>query len=154
LDVDQIVARIEAILSETGSGREEELVHMMMQLYGAGLARAIEIVKGTQYAEQLADDRLFGSLLLLHDLHPLDAETRVRRMLEKLERSFDSHFLLAGIDHDVATIRVEQNGTRLPSGIAEVIERAAMDVAPDLAGVKIEGLPAEPLVQIAPALGR
>lgn len=48
----------------------------------------------------------------------------------------------------MARVRVEKNGSPLPGGIGEVIERAALEVAPDLAGVKVEGLPAEPLVQI------
>ncbi len=154
MDVDQIVTRIEEILDETGGGREEELVRAMMQLYGAGLQRMVEIVKGTEYGERIADDKLLGSLLLLHGLHPLDAETRVRRMLQRLERGFDSHFLLEGIENEIANIRVERNGSPLPPGMAGAIERATLEVAPDLAGVKVEGLPAETLVQIAPVRGR
>jgi hypothetical protein len=150
LDVDQTVARIETLLEELGGGPGEELVQLLMQLYGAGLQRIVEIVEPEQ-AERLGDDKLVGSLLLLHDLHPADAETRLRRMLARLERSFDSHFLLEGISDGVARIRIERNGSAMPGGIAEVIERAALDVAPDLAGIEIEGLPAEPLVQIAPA---
>lgn len=149
MDVDQTVARIEKLLDELGGGPAEELVRVLMQLYGAGLEKIVDIVKGSDYAERLADDKLIGSLLLLHDLHPVDAETRLRRMLARLERSFDAHFLLEEIANDVARIRIEKNGSPLPGGMGEVIERAALDVAPDLAGVKVEGLPAEPLVQIA-----
>ncbi|MBZ5602860.1 MAG: hypothetical protein LAO79_11190 [Acidobacteriia bacterium] len=146
-DVDQIVVRIEELLSESDA-RAEELVRMLMQLYGAGLERMVEILGDSEYAERFADDKLIGSLLLLHGLHPLDAETRVRRMLAKLEQSFGAHFSLEGMERDVARVRVEKNGSPLPGGIGEVIERAALEVAPDLAGVKVEGLPAEPLVQI------
>jgi hypothetical protein len=148
LDVDQVVGRIEDLLAESGGGPAEELVRMLMQLYGAGLEKMVEIVRGTDYAERMADDKLIGSLLLLHDLHPVDAEVRLRTMLQKLERGFDSHFKLEGIDDGVARIRVEKNGSPLPAGMAEVIERAALEAAPDLAGVEVAGLAAEPLVQI------
>lgn len=152
MDVDQTVARIEELLDELGSGPAEELVRVLMQLYGAGLEKIVEIVKGSEYADRISDDKLVGSLLLLHNLHPIDAETRLRRMLARLERSFDAHFLLEEITNDVARIRIEKNGSPLPNGMSDVIERAALDVAPDLAGIKVEGLPAEPLVQIASAI--
>src|SRR5262249_15026007 len=142
------VARIEDILEESGGGPAEELVRLLMQLYGAGLERILEIVKGSEYANRFADDKLVASLLLLHDLHPVDADTRLRNMLERLEGSFGSHFLLECIENNIARIRVEKNGKPLPPGIGEVIERAALGVAPELEGVQIEGVPAEPLVQI------
>ncbi len=122
-----------------------------MQLYGAGLERIVDAVKGSEYAERLIEDKLVGSLLLLHDLHPVDAETRLRNMLTRLERSFGSHFSLERVECGVARIRVKQNGVPLPPGIHDVIERAALDCAPDLTGVEIQGLTGEPLVQIAPA---
>ncbi len=148
MDADRTVARIEEILEEAGGGPAEELVRLLMQLYGAGLERIVEIVKGSEHAARLADDKLVASLLLLHDLHPVDPETRLRKMLERLEASFGSHFLLEGIEKNIARVRIETNGRPLPPGIGDVIERAALDAAPDLEAIHIEGLPAEPLVQI------
>ena len=148
MDVDQTVSRIEEILNESGGGPAEELVRLLMQLYGSGLEKIVEVLKNSPYAEELAEDKLVGSLFLLHDLHPVDAETRLRRTLSKLERSFHSHFELEGIAENIARIRIEKNGSPLPSGIGEMIERAALDAAPDLDGVVVEGVPAPPLVQI------
>jgi hypothetical protein len=150
LDVDQVVARIETILQEAGGGPAEELVRMLMQLYGEGLERIVEVVRGTEFEYRLGQDKLVGSLLLLHGLHPLDAETRLRTTMERLERSFDAHFRLESIEQQIARIRVEKNGSPLPHGIAAVIERAALEAAPELEAVDLQGLPAEPLVQIAP----
>ena len=148
LDVDQTVARIEELLDETGGGPAEELVRLLMQLYGEGLKRIVEVLKNSEAAERLADDKLVGSLFLLHDLHPIDPETRLRHALDRLEQSFGSHFQLEGIDENVARIRIEKNGSPLPGGIGEVIERTVLNAAPEIAGVVIEGLPAPPLVQI------
>ena len=147
MDLEQVVATIERLLAESDE-RAEELVRTLMQLYGEGLARIVEIVRDTGYAERLANDKLIGSLLLLHDLHPVDAESRLKNMLARLEQSFGSHFQLESIEDGVARIRVEPNGTPLPPGIGEVIERAALDSAPELARVEVAGLPPGPLVQI------
>ncbi len=155
VNVDQIVSRIEELLEEAGGGPAEELVRMLMQLYGAGLERIVEMVKASEcsdrLASELARDKLVGSLLLLHDLHPMDPEVRLREMLAQLEGSFDSHFQLEAVENGVARIRVDKNGSPLPRGMGEVIERAVLDVAPELAGVAVEGLAAEPLVQIETA---
>jgi hypothetical protein len=106
-------------------------------------------------AARLADDKLIGSLLLLHGLHPVDAQTRLREGLRRLERRLESHHLvLESIQEGVARIRVERNGSGAPpASLAENIERMVADCAPDLAGVEIEGLVTSSLVQIAPMAG-
>lgn len=147
--VDKTVARIEELLDQAGNGPAEELVRLLMQLYGAGLARIAEALKNSEYAERLADDKLVGSLFLLHDLHPIDPETRLRRALSRLERAFGSHFELEGVSQNIARIRIEKNGNPLPAGIGDIIERTALDAAPDVERIEIIGLPAEPLVQIS-----
>jgi hypothetical protein len=115
-----------------------------MELYGAGLRRVIEILRdanGADFIGRLSKDKLIGSLLLLHELHPEDAEARVRAALHRLERGLESHRLvLTGIGDGLARIRVEGNGKGAPPALAEAIERAVAECAPDLAGVEIEGL--------------
>ncbi len=80
-DVNAAVQRIEALLGELGGSRQaEELVRVLMQVYGAGLARIVELV-GEAEVERLSRDKLVASLLLIHNLHPLDPETRIREAL-------------------------------------------------------------------------
>jgi hypothetical protein len=92
-------------------------------------------------------------LLLLHGLHPIDAETRLRKALQKLERRFEAQRVsLTEINDGVAFIRVEHTGGGgPPASLAEMIQRAAMDAAPELDGIEIEGAAHGALVQIAPA---
>ena len=153
-DVDATVRRIESLIDQQPEAAE--LVQRLMQLYGAGLNRIVDIIReenGASILQRLAAEKLTASLLLLHGLHPIDAETRLRAALQKLERRFESHrVLLAEIKDGVAIIRVEHNGGGTPpAGLAEMIELAAMDVAPELAGVEIQGATRAALVQIAPA---
>jgi hypothetical protein len=165
-DVNTAVRRIEALLdglAETDPDsrqKAEELIQALMQLYGAGLGRVVEILRSANAAElieSMAADKLLASLLLLHGLHPEDAETRVRAALHRLERRLESHHLsLTGIVDGVARIVVERNGNGAPPpSLAEAIERAVAESAPDLFGIEIDGAsPASaPLVQIELATG-
>ena len=159
-DVNATVQKIEVILDELRQAdpqwREsaEEIIRLLMQLYGAGIARTIEIL-GPEAAVRLADDKLVSSLLLLHGLHPVDAQSRIQEALQRIERRLDGVQLSVTVDSDyVAHVRVEWNGgAPPPATLGGMIERAVAESAPDIGGVDIEGLPqpAVPLVQIAPA---
>jgi hypothetical protein len=154
-DVDQTVRQIEAIVE--AQPEAAPLVQLLMQLYGAGLSRIVDVIRAEgrpDLLDRLAGDKLVASLLLLHGLHPVDPETRLRKALGRLERRFESQrILLADIRDGVAIIRVEHNGGGAPpASLAEMIEHTAMEAAPDLDGIAIEGAAlAASLVQIAPA---
>jgi hypothetical protein len=162
-DVDATVRKIEVLLEDLREAdphlREgtEEIIRLLMHLYGSGFARAIEIL-GNESAGRLAEDKLVSSLLLLHGLHPVPAEMRVQEALHRVERKLNGHRLLVReISDHIARIQVDSNGgPPAPSSLAAAIERAIAECAPDVTGVEIEGLaqPAASLVQIAPAASR
>jgi hypothetical protein len=153
-DVDAAVRRIEALVE--AQPESAELVQLLMQVYGEGLSRVLEIARaesGAAFIDRLAEDKVVASLLLLHGLHPVDPETRLRKALAKLDRRLEAQQLvLAEMRDGVAVIRVEHNGGGSPPpALAEMIERAALDAAPDLKAIEIEGAPLSvALVQIAP----
>ena len=140
--------RVEVLLAElrARSGPEaadvaEELVTCLVRLYGAGLASIMAIIGDeSRLAALLIADPLVESLLLVHDLHPLDTDARIRRALGRLGTG--AEFL--GVD-DTGVAHV-----RLASGCgstAAVVEQAVADAAPETAGVAIA--PREqPLLQI------
>src|ERR1700749_1904440 len=99
-DAEAAGARVEALLAELRSqagpqvaAPAEELVGCRVELYGAGLARITEIVgeEKPELIEKLVADPLVESLLLVHDLHPLDTSTRVRRAVEEVLPQLGSH---------------------------------------------------------------
>jgi hypothetical protein len=141
-------ARVEALLAElrARSGPEaadvaEELVSCLVRFYGAGLEAIIRTIGGDQRLQALLiADPLVESLLLVHDLHPLDADARVRRALGRLGTG--AEFL--GID-EAGVVHV-----RLGHGCGSttaVVEQAVSDAAPDTAGVSFAPREA-PLLQI------
>ena len=85
--------RTERLLEQLRTGPDpraamigEDLVRCLVQLYGAALASVVEAV-GPERTLDLCADPLVESLVLVHDLHPLDTGTRIRRCLDRIPRS-------------------------------------------------------------------
>ena len=164
-DAEAVGERVEALLSELRSqagpqvaATAEELVSCLVELYGAGLARITEIVgddeSGPKLMDKLVADPLVESLLLVHDLHPLDTSARVRRAVEEVLPQLGSHagnVEYLGLDEaGVLRLRLEQSGCSADT-VRDLIEKAVAGAAPEAAGVAIEMAqpPAEPtLLQI------
>lgn len=152
-DAREAGARVEALLAElrTRAGPEaagvaEELVTCLVRLYGAGLETIMRTIgtdvsnTGQRLQALLITDPLVESLLLIHDLHPLDTSTRIRRALGRL--GVGTEFL--GIDDaGVAQIRLD-HGCGSATGD---IEQAVSDAAPEITGVRFAPREA-PLLQI------
>jgi Fe-S cluster biogenesis protein NfuA len=146
-EVRALVERVEGLL-EGLDARGVEAMQALVVLYGEALAR---FVGGADPVE----DELLSHLLLLHDLHPVDVETRVRRALEDVRPYLGSHggdVELVGVEDGVAHLRLAGTCNGCPSStvtLQNAIEEAIMRAAPDLERIEAEGV-AEP--QPAPAL--
>ena len=148
IDAREAGARVEALLADlrARSGPEaadvaEELVTCLVRLYGAGLETIMRTVGAEQRLQALLiADPLVESLLLVHDLHPLDAGSRIRRALGKL--GVGAEFL--GIDDTgVAEIRLGKGCGSVTGDIEQVVT----DAAPETTGVRFAPRQA-PLLQI------
>jgi Fe-S cluster biogenesis protein NfuA len=165
-DAQEAGERVEALLAELRSragpqaaATAEELVGCLVELYGAGLARIVAILgadtdAGPRLLPQLVADPLVESLLLVHDLHPLDTSTRVRRAVEEVLPQLGAHAgdveYLGLDDTGVLRLRLEQRGCSAAT-VRDVIAKAVAAAAPEAAGVDIDLVepPAElPLLQI------
>lgn len=163
--------RVDALLAELRSqagpqiaGTAEELVSCLVELYGAGLAEIVRILgedsagDGPRLLHRLVADPLVESLLLVHDLHPVDTGTRVRRAIEQVLPQLGSHageVEYRGIDDEgIVHLRLEQGGHGCGSSAGTVraaIEQSVAAAAPEVAGVDIEVVEASaelPLLQI------
>jgi Fe-S cluster biogenesis protein NfuA len=134
--------------------RVEELIQRLVALYGEGLKRLLTHARDCgadgRLSERLADDELVSSLLLLHDLHPLDAESRVRNAIERLRphvAKSGARVELIGIADGVARVRFSGGSGCASASLQETIRRAIEDAAPELSGVELEQ-PASPLVSL------
>ena len=163
------VARVDALLQDLESAigavpvdTAIELAGALVDLYGEGLARIVghiaERDPDGDLARVLASDELVSHLLLLHGLHPVPLDTRVREALAEVRPYLESHggdVELLAIDDGV--VRLAMRGScdgcasstmTLKLAIEEAIQRAAPDVEEIVAEGAVEAAPAPALLQI------
>jgi Fe-S cluster biogenesis protein NfuA len=165
--VQQVGDRIEELLgvlhAEGGHGAAaEELVRLLVGLYGDGLAHIVAALReegaaGAAVLDRLTGDSLVESLLLLHGLHPLDVDARIQRALDSVRPYLGSHaggVHYVGVTDGVAYLKLEGNCHGCPSSTVTVklaIEGAVQDAAPEVTEVVVEGV-TEPPGPPAPVL--
>ncbi len=125
-------------------------------MYGEGLTRIMAVLEPPQVSA-IAEDDLVESLLLLHDLHPLDVDARIQRALDRIRPYLGSHaggVEYLGVDEEgVAQLRLQGSCDGCASSTLTVqtaIEGAIQDAAPELTGIEVAGVsaPAAPLLQV------
>jgi hypothetical protein len=115
----------------------EELIGLLVGLYGDGLARIVAAL-GPAATAELAADPVVASLLLIHDLHPAPPAERIRAALAGIDAD------LLGVDADgVAHVLVRATGC----GVSGRVEAAVRRAAPEVTAVDI-AVPA-PLLQVS-----
>ncbi|MFE5025665.1 hypothetical protein ACFRAO_20615 [Streptomyces sp. NPDC056656] len=144
--VEEIIDHLTAEGDSEAAGAAEELVRVLMDFYGTGLARMVSLLeapksKGDPFAA-LLDDALVTSLLVLHDLHPEDTATRISRALGSVR----SHPVeLLSFDDATGTLHLrsaESSGCGCASTAAagrQAVEDALACFAPEVTTVEIQG---------------
>lgn len=161
----QRIRRIEALIHDLdrtvdpkARDNAKELMQAVLDLHGVGLQRSLEIIAdagdlGRTLIHSLGNDALVGSVLLLHNLHPMDLETRVRQALDLVRPSLRLHggsVELLGIEAGTVRLRLEGSCDGCPSAAATMkstIEEAIFEKAPDVAAIEVEGI-AEPVGEV------
>jgi Fe-S cluster biogenesis protein NfuA/nitrite reductase/ring-hydroxylating ferredoxin subunit len=139
--MEQLVARVEALLGEVDENGEE-LAQALLEMYGEGLRRIVERAD----ARALAEDELVSHLLLVHDLHPDPVEDRVREALDGVRPYLESHggdVSLVGVEAGVVRLRLSGSCNGCPSSTMTLklaIEDAIQQAAPEVERVEAEGV--------------
>ncbi len=154
---EQVDALLAALRSGSGDSAAiaDELVRLLVGLYGDGLTRITEILAdrgpaGTEIMTAMIEDPLVESLLLLHDLHPLDVDARIQRALDEVRPYLGSHaggVEYLGVRDGVAMLRLQGSCDGCPSSTVTVqlaIEGAVLNAAPEVTEVVVEGMTKAP----------
>ncbi|HEX4174373.1 MAG TPA: NifU family protein [Acidimicrobiales bacterium] len=147
--------RIEQALSELQQSADtrtlnlaEEVLRLVSELYGAGLARVLEIVReeAPELVDALASDELVASLLLVQGLHPDSVEARVEAALESVRPFLGQHggdVALLAIDDELGAVKLRLLGScdGCPSSAATLrgaVEVAILEKAPEVTRIVVE----------------
>jgi Fe-S cluster biogenesis protein NfuA len=147
--IEELLGRIRAAGDPATAETAEEVVRLVVELYGAALERTVELA-GPETLGRLVEDELVASLLVLHGLHPKDTETRVVEALDQVRPYLGSHAggveLLGVSPEGVVRLRLEGSCDGCPSSTMTVklaIERAIEEAAPEVTAVEVENLTRE-----------
>ncbi|WP_371630771.1 NifU family protein [Streptomyces sp. NBC_00341] len=148
--------RIDTLIAASGSGgaiareRSEELVRLVVDFYGAGLERLLDLVHEQGRLDDdvlaaLAGDDLVASVLLVHGLHPYGVETRVEQALESVRPYLGSHGgdveLLAVTEEGTVRLRLLGSCDGCPSSSVTLklaVQGAVEAAAPEITSIEVE----------------
>jgi hypothetical protein len=129
--------------------RTQTMLSALLELHGQGIARMLALAAergaaGSELAAAWAADEITASLLLLHGLHPIDLEARVRGALDRVRPRLPGIDLaLLGITDGVVRVRLTPalGAPQRSAGVdpALLVDGALCEAAPD-AVVEIESL--------------
>jgi Fe-S cluster biogenesis protein NfuA/nitrite reductase/ring-hydroxylating ferredoxin subunit len=146
----QLLAEVERLPYPGARELIQDCMEAVLGFYGAGLKRILKVVsedgsEGRKVFRDLIRDDVVKGLLLIHDLHPLDLETRLVEALDKVRPYLKSHggnVELISLESDVARLRLQgtcqscaSSSVTLELAIRHAIEQAC----PDLVHFEVEG---------------
>ncbi|MFB7499135.1 hypothetical protein ACFC09_31365 [Streptomyces sp. NPDC056161] len=144
--IEEVLDRLSATGDPAAVAAAEELVCSLMEFYGAGLARILELLSAPQdrpRAEALYGDGLVASLLLLHDLHPEDLNARIGRALDTIDGAGSDALEVLGLDEATGTLRLRAasgGGCGCAAGapdLRQAAEDALSCFAPEVTAVEV-----------------
>ncbi len=146
--IEQLLEDMRAAADPRLYGQVEEVLGLVSELYGGGLARIVEVLgeNDPQLLSRVAHDELIASLLLVHGLHPDDLATRVARALEGVRPMLAGHggdVELLDIDEAAGAVHLKLLGSchGCPSSTVTLrlaVETAIAEAAPEIVIIDVE----------------
>ena len=152
------LAALESMPDSSARDAATAVVQALLEMYGEGLSRIVAVLAARDdgtLARELAEDELASHILLLHGLHPIPVQERVRGALEGVLPYLQSHggnVELLGVSGGVVHLRLQGSCSGCPSSsmtLKLAIEDAIFKAAPDVEEIRAEGAVDAP----APASG-
>lgn len=161
--VEVLLARLADLPASEAKALAEEVLRAVTDLYGAGLARIVQLTSRSKRGDidpqgcgclvALGEDELVGGLLALHDLHPLDLAARVERAVAGAVDGHDgSDATVLEVDpgRGVVRVRLLVAGTSLLGAdqVERRLRRALAAAVPELPEVLVERPPSPTPVRL------
>jgi hypothetical protein len=159
--IDIAMAALEEIDDAKARAVAQALLEAVLDLHGLGLAKAITIAQsgadGDAISKRLSDDDHVSAILLLHGLHPEEAEVRLRKKIAAMRPhwgvcGFRIELLAVGGGEARALVRWSDDGEARAdrSALLSEVEQALTDAAPDIDRIVLEQCEAAAATPTAP----
>jgi hypothetical protein len=153
-DLQRRLQRLEALLHEIERGpesparaRAREIVRVVLDLHGEALTRIAELARehgGAAMLEAFVRDPAIAGALLLHKLHPVPVELRVRGAVEALTPMLTAqggHVLALEVAGAAVCVSIgrESGAGGLPAATLRArVEDAILAAAPEVTSIDVE----------------
>ncbi|MCU1455426.1 MAG: hypothetical protein JWN46_3572 [Acidimicrobiales bacterium] len=145
--IEQLLEHLEATLDLPAWEQVQDVVSLVSDLYGGGLARVLELAgEDVELRRRMAADDLVASLMILHDLHPLGLDDRVRQAIESVRPYLGSHggdVELVRVDGDEGVVVLRMLGSCDGCASSSVtlelaVQRAIEEAAPEITRIDVD----------------
>jgi Fe-S cluster biogenesis protein NfuA len=146
--IEQLLDELQATADPRSYERAAELLRLVSELYGAGLARVVALAqeRDRELVEAFVGDDLVASLLLVHGLHPETLESRLDKALAGVRPFLASHggdVEMLDIDAAAGAVRLRLLGScdGCPSSAVTLqlaVERAITEAAPEIVRLEVD----------------
>jgi len=164
--IEEVLESLSTSLDRPTWEQVQDVVALVTDLYGGGLARILEVIDESDgqlwegqpgdgrpgidrddLVARLVDDDLVASLLVVHDLHPVRLEERVRAAIDTVRPYLGSHggdVEVLDVDGDAGVVTVRMLGSCDGCASSSVtlelaVRRAIIDAAPEIDRIEVEG---------------
>lgn len=150
--VDGLARELEEQSDPEAREKALELLQLVLKLHGEALRRMLSIVQsrpstelvvGQLIVSQMMEDPAVSSVLMIHGLYPVELKVRVATALDRVRPYLHAHggdAQLLGVENGVAKVRLVRSRHDRSSSMTPMrlpIEKALLEAAPDLAGIKV-----------------
>jgi Fe-S cluster biogenesis protein NfuA len=153
--IGNLVQEIESSADPAVRAITKTLMQSLMDLHGAAIEKALDIVadsgeQGMAIIDRLGRDPLVSSVLILYGLHPEDLETRIVKAVDKVRpqlRKQGCEVELISVSDGAIRLRAETGSHTCGSTaktLQATLEGTMYDAAPDLTSLVIEGFEEKP----------
>jgi Fe-S cluster biogenesis protein NfuA len=160
--IEQALGELQASANERTLDLAEELLRLVSELYGAGMARMVELARARapELVADFAADELVASLLLVQGLHPDALDARVEGALASVRPFLAKHggdVELLAFDDEVGAVKLRLLGNcdGCPSSAATLrgaVEAAILEAAPEVTRIVLDETP-NPVSSVRITLG-
>jgi Fe-S cluster biogenesis protein NfuA len=160
--IEQMLDELQATADPGTYNRAAEVLRLVVELYGAGLARIVHLAdeQAPDLVDVFASDELIASLLVVHGLHPQALSRRVEAALAGVRPLLATHagdVELLAIDEEAGVVHLRLVGScdGCPSSsitLQSAVERAIVEAAPEIVRLEVEQ-PSQPIPEVAVSIG-